>query len=363
MIQVCKMKEPDEKQHKKLLIMSIIGVILGFICLIISICINIFAATTYLGGGTGDIIVVFALPVIMIYGAGIAINAASLNAYRSSNRQKTKNVLWLSIIGLILSSSCIVAIPLFAYQAENKIEEVERKYAETAQMQEAQKIAFETEPTVTNQLFSYTYCYSYKDNTEYRAARDAICSYLRYTYSHDWQEPESARDLILAEYTPRYFYHTSDMERDQYKSLLISRHSEEISRQFLQPSYTENVYVIAPHQSCSREKNDSLISVWYLSNDVYDINKQDLACMYYDYHEDTNKPKLREYEDSALNIYSAEFKDYYEELLRYLYLASYNNQEYDFVVPYRGDGETLTYNNSDFLKTFFSAWPEGYFSN
>ncbi len=358
------MKEQNTGQGKKPLPISIAGVILGFICLIISVYINIFAATTYLGGGAGDVAIIFAIPVIIFYGIGIAINIISLvRARKTKKEQKTKNTMLIPIIGLILSLSCIIAIPLFAHNVEKKSEEEKRKAAEITQMQEAQEIAFQTEPTITEQLYSYTSCYSYKDNTEYRAARDAICSYLRYTYSHDWQEPETAGDLISAEYTPKYFYQISDMERDHHESISISRHPEEISRQFVQGLSMQSTYVITPHQSCLKEKNDSLISVWYLSNNIYNDEEQDFVCMYYDYHEDTRKAKLQAYEGFTLNIYSAEFKDFYETLLGYLYRRSYSNEEYDFIIPYSGEHGIFLYSNSEFLKTFFSAWPEGYFLN
>ena len=154
---------------------------------------------------------------------------------------------------------------------------------------EAAKKAYETEPSIVNQMISYTDCFSYKESAKYRGARDAICGYLRYTYSNDWQEPLTGEQLINSGYIPSHFKELSS-ERSVEPVIINNQAYEiEISRDNVGGSY-----LITPHQSCSKEKNDGLISVWYTDYGSYENGQgpQEFICMYYDYHEDTNYAKL-----------------------------------------------------------------------
>ena len=354
------MEEQKAEQNNKTTI-TVIGFILGLFCLTASIGINIFTATNYLwGGGTGDVIILFAIPIFILYCVAIAINIVALvYNLKSKTMQKPKRKLHLAIIGLILSLSCLVAIPLCIYQATVKTEEVQRKEVETAQAKKAQELAYETEPTVIEQLQDYSECYMYTDKTRYRSARDMICSYLRYNYSNNWQEPETAEQFTASEYAPEYFQYLFD----NISKIIIIHHPEEISRTNMGGSY-----FIVPHYSCSKEQNDSIISVWYQDSNQYttEDDKPELICQYYDYHSDTIYSRTQKYEDSSLDIYSSDFQDLYEELLRSLYLRSYGAQDFNYSIPYsptRDENKWLVYDNTKFIQKFFSAWPENYFAN
>ena len=75
--------------------------------------------------------------------------------------------------------------------------------------------------------------------------------------------------------------------------------------------------------------------------------------MYYDYHSDTSYATLNQYENSSLNIYTAQFEDFYMELLRRLNMRS-SDVKYNYSVPYNSHG-VFIYDNAAFMKDFFSG--------
>ena len=348
--------ETENDQRQKIPTIVKAGLFLGVLCLLLSIGIVVFAATTFLGGGgAADIVIIFALPILIPFPIGIAVNMAYFIKIRKQQngiiRRKSTTI---AAIGLAFSLSFLISVPLFFSISRSKIEAYEAEQSARQIAEEAAKKAYETEPSIVNQMISYTDCFSYKESAKYRGARDAICGYLRYTYSNDWQEPLTGEQLINSGYIPSHFKELSS-ERSVEPVIINNQAYEiEISRDNVGGSY-----LITPHQSCSKEKNDGLISVWYTDYGSYENGQgpQEFICMYYDYHEDTNYAKLNKYEDTSFNIYSSDFKDFYEKVLQMLYNHSKNNPSYQFSVPYH---DVFLYNNAEFINSFFSAWPDGY---
>lgn len=69
--------ETENDQRQKIPTIVKAGLFLGVLCLLLSIGIVTFAATTFLGGGgAADIVIIFALPILIPFPIGIAVNMA-----------------------------------------------------------------------------------------------------------------------------------------------------------------------------------------------------------------------------------------------------------------------------------------------
>lgn len=349
--------ETENDQRQKIPTIVKAGLFLGVLCLLLSIGIVTFAATTFLGGrGAADIAIIFALPVLIPFPIGIAVNMAYfIKIRKQQNGIIHRKSTIIAAVSLAFSLSFLISIPLFLSISHSKIEAYEAEQAARQITEETAKKAYETEPSIINQIISYTECFNYKESAKYRGARDAICGYLRYVYSNNWQEPLTGEQLIDSGYVPSYFKELSS-EKSVEPVVVINNQAYEIE---ISRDNIGDSYLITPHQSCSKEENDGLISVWYTDYGSYENGQgpQEFICMYYDYHEDTNYAKLNKYEDTSFNIYSSDFKDFYEKVLQMLYNHSKNNPSYQFSVPYR---DVFLYNNAEFINSFFSAWPDGY---
>ena len=331
----------------------------GVIGLLVSIGIIVLFSTTYMGGGGADVVLLFALPVLAIFPIGIVLSIKAFTKTKEIRKKqiKTNKLLTIMIvIGLVGSLSFVIAIPVAFHMNNRLVKEMELKREAQEREEEAEKEAYETEPNVVSQLRSYLDCYTYRDGINYRSARDAVCSYLRYTYSNNWQEPQNGGQLDSQKYTPKYFFE-SRASSDGATSLIdISEQVSKISRSSLRrlPDVNRARFLITPHRSCEKEKNDSMISVWYLDNNLYENDStkdEQLVCLYYDYHSDTSYGELNKYENSSLNIYTDQFKDFYEKLLAMLKKRA-SNIDYNYPIP--SDSGIILYDNAAFMSDFFA---------
>ena len=353
----------DESNNKKINIPNIVmgSFVVGLLCLLVSVGIVAFFSTNYMGGGGADVVLIFALPVLAVFPIGIALSIIAFKNIKDIRKKQTsisKILIIMSMIGLVGSLSFIVSIPVSVYKSARLTEEIEHNREMQKSEEEAERIAYETEPNIISQLKSYTDCYTYHDGIYYRSGRDAICSYLRYMYSNSWEEPQTGEQLDSQKYTPNYFIESRTRSNNPLSLIGISNDASEISREFLQSGNYRTRYLITPHRSCQKENNDSLISVWYLDDDrIYEsgtTEDKQLVCMYYDYHSDTSYATLNQYENSSLNIYTAQFEDFYMELLRRLNMRS-SDVGYNYSVPYNSVHGVFIYDNAAFMKDFFSG--------
>ena len=349
----------DKDSNKKIPNIVIGSFGMGLFSLLVSIGIIFFFSTNYLGGGGADVVLIFALPILAVFPIGIAVSIIAFRKTKNIRSRQTdinKRLIIMIIIGLVGSLSFIVSIPVAFRMNMRLTEEVEHNQEMQNNKEEAERTAYETEPSIVSQLNSYTDCYMYNDGINYRSGRDAICSYLRYMYSNSWQEPQNGEQLDSQKYTPNYFFESRVRSGGVVSPIGISRNASDISRNALRSNNYHTRYIITPHQSCQKENNDSLISVWYLDNGLYenDMTKNEqLVCLYYDYHSDTSFAKLIQYENSSLNIYTSQFEDFYKEMLKMLKMRS-SSDEYNYYVPYNNGRDDFMYDNATFINNFFS---------
>lgn len=332
-------------KNKTIVIVSCIFAIISIIWSIRMISLSASRAYTYQTWALSslfDALIVSALFIISLISSGVA--------FYTSKKVKNKNYMIISIFCLICSFIPVITYPISDQMARESARKTEQAMQEKEAAEQAAKEAYRTEPSITEQITSYTDCFSYKNNKKYIGARDAICGYLRYTYSNDWQEPLTSKQLLESGYIPKYYQYS---KRGDTPLVINNQAYElEISRD------NGRLFLLTPHQSCLKEKDDSLISVWYLDNEEF-------VCMYYDYRKDTAFAEPNEYKNTSINIYSSEFKEPYENLIKMLYNKSVNNPDYSFSIEYQGEYEDdyEMDTNDSFLKSFFSAWPEDYFAN
>ena len=301
------------------------------------------------------------IPILIIFIIAICYNAAT---FRRNYEKKELSSCMMAELGLILSVLSAMSIPAFCIVATNKAAEFDARVEEQELQKEEKKKAYKTNPTITYEIpwSGITNCYSYEGNLNYMAARDAICSYLRYTYSNDWREPETIQQLLSSEYTPEYF--TKSMVREgednkQHRTITIKTSGDNfpvVSRSSLRkttPTF-KTAFIITPHRTCSNKESDSTISVWYLDNH-YDADEGDLVCVYYGYNSDSTT----EEENATSSMYTADFEQNYKSLLEYSYKKSISDTStYNFSIPLLDEGgKPYIYNSTNFLNTFFSGWP------
>ena len=187
----------------------------------------------------------------------------------------------------------------------------------------------ERTPYDTRQLASYKDCYTYDEDSDYRAARDAICSYLMYAYLNNWQDAMSGDDFLNSVYTPGYLHGTDREELSENLVFLMA--DSGIKFELTRPK----VYVVAPHENCNMIYNKNTISAWYLGYAPEMPSGQDYYCVAY------SQPN---------GLYSSEvFEKSLQELKDH-----YKDKEYNFTATYN-DGAVI-YDNAKFLEEFFSNY-------
>lgn len=336
---------PSKRLNVKL---SVIGLVLSLICLFSSIAsLNTFIlkeSNCVALSATAGYFFFTIWPVVGLFALSIAFNAFNLsNGFKTKEKAKINKEILFSITGLIISAFCIALIPVaFRMISAKATEACLEEKAKTEEM-----------PSVTRQLKHYSDCFSRMDDSEFIYgliyARDAICGYLRYTYSNNWQEPKTAPELIKSGYVPEYFRDGSDYYKSHNRVVLgISSyiHNRDSIGQ-------DGIIIITPHQTCSKEDSDSIISAWFITDAHDTTDEEDLACLYYDYRTETDSADLEHYKDTSINIYSNEFEDMFKIILKKL-RDKRGSQDFNYTISINES----VYDNAIFMESFLSSLPE-----
>lgn len=387
----------DRKKHLWAWRLSIIGVVVGAVCFSVAIMINKVISEVSVGSGGMDIIGLFMLAGLGFSAIGLALEIYvlivnlkdktnySTIAFSVKHDQMTRII--LSFVGIGLASTFLVSLPLVMGNVDKRVNEYDKEVRSYPERIAAKERTFQIEPTLIKESDRYYNCFQYSKGDEYRSGRDILCSYLRYLYSNNWQEPTDARQLAESGFLPEYLQTRSDYEEEMTNQrLFITNEADLINRDFVR----EHGFLLTAHLSCNKTEDNSIVSVWYLTTkeQVGSIEEDDFVCLYYDYGVETDvrnldirpqaekekEEKLKqmglvdeknseevevesaegvETDEYSINIYTSEYKEEFEKAMKRLFIAR-NDNRFKYMLPY----EDKVYNNEEFLQGFISSLPE-----
>ena len=358
----------EKHNSNKLKPLTIISIILSVISVILSIYVVNYPlqhADDIFHPGTpfGFMIIIIGVPLLIAMFIALAINIVNFIKIRKDKPpfKSTANI--ISLVSLIFSCLFIVAIPISIMNFNTANNIYKNNQAQLKQQKTDEEKAQQTSAESVAQLDYYNSCYSYDQSETYRAARDAICSYMRYLYINNFNEPATGEDLLLnngdpnqpANYVPSYFYKLS-LPIKGIRSNFVSTIKIDPEATIRRSDLISNIYTITPHKNCSRENDNSTISVWYI--DSPEPNKEDsgtLSCLYFDSRKSAYSFDMINSESDPFDLYSPNSKEFYETSFSDLHNHIDTDKVlYTFTVPYYHRSDSFTYDNTEFINTLFS---------
>lgn len=362
----------EKHNNNKLKPITIISIILSIISVILSVYVVNYPlqnADDIFHPGTpfGFMIIIVGVPLLIAMSIALAINIVNFTNIRKDKPPFKSIVNIVSLVSLILSCLFIIAIPISIINFNTANDIYKNHQAQLKQQKTDEEEARQTSAESVTQLDYYNSCYLYDQSEIYRAARDAICSYMRYLYINNFNEPATGEDLLLnnrdpnqpANYAPIYFYKLGSPIKD-IRSNFISTIEIDPEATVRRSDIVSGMYTITPHKNCSREDDNSTISVWYI--DSPEPNKKDsgvLSCLYFDSRKSAHTFGMVNDMGDPFDLYSPNSKEFYETSFSDLHdRINMDKALYTFTVPYsipshRADNY-FTYDNTEFINTLFS---------
>ncbi len=266
----------------------------------------------------------FLSTIFSVYTIALALKLKKGNISNNSFRESTLTTILLFVLAVGGLISIVIAINIIKRGStpDSTAQESETTYSASILLDNTERTPYDA-----RELVNYKDCYTYDENVDYRAARDAICSYLMYAYLDNWGNSITNDDFINSAYTPGYLHGTDKEELGE--NLVLFKGDAGVTIEIIQ----QKVYAIVPRRNCNMSYDDNTVSAWYLGDTPGTQNKEDY-CVYYNqpdglYSSETFEKSLQDLRTS-----------YKEEEEKYNFTATYNNG-------------LIIYDNKEFLEKFF----------